>query len=91
MATHFSTLTYSYAGPIGDGPLPTPVGPPIQRSFVTDHVNFAGLATDDPYYLAGRRAKILFYPSGNPAFAQEFYSNHTVDELVDLANAGTSS
>jgi len=89
MATHFSTLTFDYAGPQGD--TPTLVGPARQRSFNTNWVNFDSLATDDPYYIAGHRSKINYYPGGVPATGVTYYSNHTLDELVDLANAGTSS
>lgn len=89
MATHFSTLTFDYNGPQGD--TPTLVSPAVQRSFLSNWVNFEGLNTADPYYIAGHRAKINFYPGGNPVTAITYYSNHTVDELVDLANAGTSS
>ena len=90
MATHFSTLTYDYAGPQGDTPTPLP-NEPRQRAFNAAWVNFDSLYTSDPYYVAGRRSKIMYFPGGNPATAIEYYSNHTMDELVDLANAGTSS
>lgn len=89
MATHFSILTFSYNGPQGD--TPTLAGPQRQRAFNTNWVSFDSLDTTDPIYIAGRRSRVDYFAGGNPQNAVTYYTNHTLDELVDLANAGTSS
>jgi hypothetical protein len=89
MATHFSILTFSYNGPQGE--TPTLAAPARQRAFNTGWVNFDSLDTSDPIYIDGRRSKVDYFPGGNPANSITYYTNHTLDELVDLANAGTSS
>jgi hypothetical protein len=61
------------------------------KSFNVFWCHFDEIATDDPKYADGRRAKITYYPGGAAQNAQEYFVDETIYELQQLVGKIASS